>query len=102
MAYNRFGPQSSPWASGAPPMYSGHSHAPPPPPPQYGTPAYGHTSAPWNVTQPMRQTGGWGAPQTQPNLHHMQSTQRRGPALRGVCLQSIFFLLTFYSYLTII
>jgi len=89
MAYNRYGGQtSSPWASGAPPMYGHNSHAPPPPPPQYGTPAYGHSSAPWNVTPPMRQSGGWGQPNAGPNMHHMQQTQRRGgqQAMRGVCI----------------
>ena len=71
---NRFGGQSSPWASGAPPMYGPNSA--PPPPPQYGGPAYGQTTAPWNVAPQMRSTaGGWGAPT--PPMPPMQPQQRR-------------------------
>ncbi|CAG2180749.1 unnamed protein product, partial [Oppiella nova] len=79
---NRFGGQSSPWASGAPPMYGHNNHAPPPPP-QYGTPAYGHTSGPWNVSPQMRNTGGWGAPTPPGPIQHMQPQQQRRPPGQG-------------------
>ncbi|CAG2101088.1 unnamed protein product, partial [Medioppia subpectinata] len=97
---NRFGGQSSPWASGAPPMYGHNNHAPPPPPQYGGQQAYGQ-SGPWNVSPQMRNTGGggggggggWGAPAPLPMQHSYQPQQQRRPGggfnMRPVCLSAV-------------